>query len=87
MTASAGADSTRIPAWLARGVLLLAVAAAWLNALPAPFQFDDWWAVHGKASVASVSAWWNALPGIRPLLIAATDPSILEFREHSGHQR
>ncbi len=68
MTASAGADATRIPAWLARGVLLLAVAAAWLNALPAPFQFDDWWAVHGNASVASVSAWWSALPGIRPLL-------------------
>ena len=68
MTASAGADEARIPAWLARGILLLAIAAAWSNALPAPFQFDDWWVIHGNASVASISAWWNALPGIRPLL-------------------
>ena len=54
--------------WLPPYLLLAAVVAAYLNALPAPFQFDDWWAVHGNASVAGLAAWWDALPGIRPLL-------------------
>lgn len=54
--------------WLPRAVLLLSVIAAYINALATPFQFDDWWAVHGNPSVASLGAWWDALPGIRPLL-------------------
>lgn len=67
MKAAAAGDGAS-HSWLPPCVLMLVVAAAWSNALQAPFQFDDWWAVQGNASVASILAWWNALPGIRPLL-------------------
>lgn len=68
MNQSSGSVDARFPRWQSRGMLLLVVVATWMNALPGPFQFDDWWAVQGNASVASLTAWWNALPGIRPLL-------------------
>lgn len=55
-------------AWLPQYLLLAAIVAAYLNAIATPFQFDDWWVVHGNASVAGLAAWWDALPGIRPLL-------------------
>ena len=49
-------------------LLILAVAAAYANAIGASFQFDDWNVVVGDPRVQSVSAWWRSMPGIRPLL-------------------
>lgn len=48
--------------------LVLAVLAAYLPSLFAPFQFDDWWQVVDDPRVQSLPAWWQAMPGIRPLL-------------------
>jgi hypothetical protein len=49
-------------------LLLLAVAAAWANALGASFQFDDWDVIVRDPRVQSLAAWWASMPGIRPLL-------------------
>jgi hypothetical protein len=51
-----------------RALVLLAVAAAYANALAGAFQFDDWNVVAGDPRVRSLAAWWGAMPGIRPLL-------------------
>ncbi len=51
------------PVWL-----LLAAALAYLNALPASFQFDDFNVIVDNAGVHSLAAWWAGMPGIRPLL-------------------
>ncbi len=48
--------------------LLAAVLLAYVNALAAPFQFDDWWLVAGNPATAGLGEWWASLPGIRPLL-------------------
>ncbi|MFT3807639.1 tetratricopeptide repeat protein [Arenimonas sp.] len=68
MNSPTAGDAARRFVWLPHCLLLLAIAATWLNALQTPFQFDDWWAVQGNPSVANLVAWWDALPGIRPLL-------------------
>lgn len=51
------------PAWL-----LALTGLAYLNALPAAFQFDDYNVIVDNPSVHSLAAWWQAGPGIRPLL-------------------
>jgi tetratricopeptide (TPR) repeat protein len=48
--------------------LLLATALAYLNALVAGFQFDDFNIIVDNARVHSLAAWWQSMPGIRPLL-------------------
>lgn len=48
--------------------LLLATALAYLNALSASFQFDDFNIIDDNARVHSLAAWWQSMPGIRPLL-------------------
>lgn len=49
-------------------LLLLAIGAAYANALGASFQFDDWDVIVRDARVQDLAAWWRAMPGIRPLL-------------------
>ncbi len=44
------------------------VAAVYLNALGASFQFDDWNVIVKDTRVQSLAAWWHSMPGIRPLL-------------------
>ena len=51
------------PLWL-----LAAAALAYLNALSAGFQFDDFNVIVDNPAVHSLSAWWQGMPGIRPLL-------------------
>lgn len=53
---------------LAVAVVLVAVAAAYANAIGAAFQFDDWNVIVDEPRVASLAAWWGSMPGIRPLL-------------------
>lgn len=48
--------------------LALLVLLAYANALPGPFQFDDWWAIADSPATAGLAGWWDSLPGIRPLL-------------------
>jgi tetratricopeptide (TPR) repeat protein len=48
--------------------LLAATALAYLNALIAGFQFDDFNIIVDNARVHSLAAWWQSMPGIRPLL-------------------
>ena len=48
--------------------LLLATALAYLNALIAGFQFDDFNIIVDNSRVHSLAAWWQSMPGIRPLL-------------------
>jgi hypothetical protein len=50
------------------GVLLLAVVLAYLPALSAPFQFDDYRVIVDNPAVHGLAAWWASMPGIRPLL-------------------
>jgi hypothetical protein len=45
-----------------------AVGAAYANALPASFQFDDWSVAVHDPRVQTLAAWWASMPGIRPLL-------------------
>jgi hypothetical protein len=52
----------------AYALLVLAVAAAYANALPAAFQFDDWNVIVFERKVHGLTAWWTSMPGIRPLL-------------------
>lgn len=48
--------------------LLLATTLAYLNALIAGFQFDDFNIIVDNKGVHSLAAWWQQMPGIRPLL-------------------
>lgn len=48
--------------------LLAAAALAYLSALSAGFQFDDFNVIVDNPAVHSLTAWWNGMPGIRPLL-------------------
>jgi tetratricopeptide (TPR) repeat protein len=48
--------------------LLLATTLAYLNALVAGFQFDDFNIIVDNPRVHSLAAWWQHMPGIRPLL-------------------
>lgn len=51
-------------------MLLLAAAAlaAWLPALRASFQFDDFNVIVDNPAVHGLDAWWASMPGIRALL-------------------
>lgn len=55
--------SRDFPYWLLAATLL-----AYLNALSAGFQFDDFNVIVDNPAVHSLSAWWHGMPGIRPLL-------------------
>ena len=48
--------------------LFAIVALVYANALPAPFQFDDFNVIVDYPAVHSLRAWFDAQPGIRPLL-------------------
>lgn len=48
--------------------LLLATALAYLNALAAGFQFDDFNIIVDNHRVHTLAAWWAQMPGTRPLL-------------------
>jgi tetratricopeptide (TPR) repeat protein len=48
--------------------LIAAAALAYMNALAAGFQFDDFNVIVDNPAVHSLTAWWNGMPGIRPLL-------------------
>lgn len=48
--------------------IALAVLAAYLHALSAGFQFDDWNVIVDNPAVHGWAAWWDRMPGIRPLL-------------------
>lgn len=48
--------------------LLLATGLAYLNALAAGFQFDDFNVIVDNPAVHSLAAWWEGMPGMRPLL-------------------
>ena len=47
---------------------VLAALAAYANALPASFQFDDYNVIVDNPAVHGLAAWWASMPGIRPLL-------------------
>ena len=49
-------------------VVVVAVLLAYLNALGAAFQFDDYNVIVNNPSVHSLPAWLDSMPGIRPLL-------------------
>ncbi|MDP2832386.1 MAG: tetratricopeptide repeat protein [Pseudomonadota bacterium] len=51
------------PVWL-----LAATALAYLNALPAAFQFDDYNIIVDNPSVHSLAGWWQQVFTLRPLL-------------------
>lgn len=48
--------------------LLPVTVLAYLNALTAGFQFDDFNIIVDNPQVHSLAAWWQQMPGIRPLL-------------------
>ncbi len=48
--------------------LLAATVLAYLNALVAGFQFDDFNIIVDNPQVHTLAAWWQHMPGIRPLL-------------------
>jgi len=52
----------------ALGLLVLAVAAAYANALSGGFQFDDFNVIVHAPAVHGLGAWFRDLGGIRPLL-------------------
>jgi tetratricopeptide (TPR) repeat protein len=54
---------TSFPWWLA-----VAAGLAYLNALEASFQFDDFRVIVDNPKAHGLEAWWAAMPGIRPLL-------------------
>lgn len=64
--ASAGAAA--VPAIPVLPWLIAATALAYLNALAAGFQFDDFNIIVDNPAVHSLAAWWAGMPGIRPLL-------------------
>ena len=45
-----------------------AAALAYLNALEAAFQFDDYRIIVDNPKAHGLAAWWATMPGIRPLL-------------------
>jgi protein O-mannosyl-transferase len=47
---------------------VLAALAAYANAVPASFQFDDYNVIVDNPAVHGLAAWWASMPGIRPLL-------------------
>lgn len=53
---------------LGAGALLCAVMLAYLPALAASFQFDDYGVIVDNPQVHGLAAWWQSMPGIRPLL-------------------
>lgn len=53
---------------LGAGVLVCAVVLAYLPALAASFQFDDYGVIVDNPQVHGLAAWWQSMPGIRPLL-------------------
>jgi tetratricopeptide (TPR) repeat protein len=67
MNAAAGrapvAPFATFPWWLPA-----AAALAYLNALEAAFQFDDYRVIVDNPKAHGLAAWWAAMPGIRPLL-------------------
>lgn len=52
----------------ALAAIALAVLAAYLHAISASFQFDDWNVIVDNPAVHGWAAWWDRMPGIRPLL-------------------
>jgi hypothetical protein len=66
----AGSPAAREPGSLALplGLLLAALALAYLPSLGASFQFDDWNVIVRDPRVQSLASWFAAMPGIRPLL-------------------
>jgi tetratricopeptide (TPR) repeat protein len=56
-------NDERAPFWL-----LAATALAYLNALAAGFQFDDFNVIVDNPAVHSLAAWWQGMPSARPLL-------------------
>lgn len=54
---------THFPWWLPAAAIL-----AYLNALEASFQFDDFRVIVDNPRAHGLAAWWEAMPGIRPLL-------------------
>jgi hypothetical protein len=57
-----------MPTWSALALLLGAALAAYLPALSASFQFDDYNVIVDNPAVHGLAAWWASMPGIRPLL-------------------
>ena len=49
-------------------LIAVVVLAAYANALPASFQFDDYNIIVDNPAVHGIGAWWDSMPGIRPLL-------------------
>ena len=49
-------------------LILVAVAAAYANAIPAGFQFDDYNVIVDNPAVHDAGAWFASMPGIRALL-------------------
>lgn len=60
---NAAAGHPPFPWWLPA-----AAALAYLGALGAAFQFDDFNIIVDNPAVHGLSAWWAEMPGIRPLL-------------------
>ncbi|MBI5331859.1 MAG: hypothetical protein HZB71_14760 [Betaproteobacteria bacterium] len=56
------------PATPRYGWIFAAVLLAYLNALPAAFQFDDYKVIVNNPAVHGFAAWAEGMPGIRPLL-------------------
>lgn len=56
-------DNTYVLFFLAGMLLLL-----YWQALPYPFQFDDFNVIVDEPKVHSLSAWWQSMPGMRPIL-------------------
>lgn len=52
----------------ALAAIALAVLAAYLHAMSASFQFDDWNVIVDNPAVHGWAAWWDRMPGIRSLL-------------------
>jgi tetratricopeptide (TPR) repeat protein len=53
---------------IAPALLIAAALAAYANALPAAFQFDDYNVIVDQPAVHGLGAWLDSMPGIRPLL-------------------
>ena len=54
--------------FLPSALVAAAIALAYVNALGASFQFDDWNVIVDEPRVAGIAAWWASMPGIRALL-------------------
>lgn len=49
-------------------LILVAVATAYANSIPASFQFDDYNVIVDNPAVHGIAAWLDSMPGIRALL-------------------